>query len=317
MGTQYTLTFVNSSTLSRSFICFQEDPAIGVPDVMSLAWYTKFTHPGTTTDFEWFMNYSLIWSEQGNLKPGVKFTASDIVDADPKGIEHPNKISLQYVDDGFKFANPSNQGSKGSLTIDTEAGFPAGKASIGIGMSGSGTFAVPAIPQDHTIFTPHPQYWVAFGNYKKGTVLDITQISNKKQVIFPTNVFAMTAIYNDSGDWDIRPTSEVNAIIAEVGLLEKLGYQLSVRGNELLGISLQDGKTTTSQGKKNGVRLQGIPNQKYSESMKVTIKNLTTGTIDYQVMTTQTDVNKTLGNGEYSVTNNSGGTINYSWLEQP
>jgi len=76
--------------------------------------------------------------------------------------------------------------------------------------------------------------------------------------------------------------------------------------------SLSDGSNTTSPNKVNGVKLKGIKNVTYSG--KVTVKNKTEDKYHYQTMSDQTNVNVKLGNGDYSVSNNSGGTINYEWL---
>lgn len=221
--TNYTLTFHNSSKLSRSFLCYQKDPDLGVPGVVSLAWWAKFAHPDTQIDFEWTIDYTMLWSEMGDLRPGVHFTASQKLAADPSGKSGPNLVELDYEDGGFTFGTPSNAGTAGSLTINTGPGFAAGAASVAIGMSGSGTFAVPAAPQDHVLFTPHPEYWVAFGSFNQGDVLDITQISNSAKVVFPPNVYAMTAIYDEAGNWSIVPTKQVNAAVAYARLLPNFG----------------------------------------------------------------------------------------------
>ncbi len=206
--TQYTLRFVNNSSATRSFLCYQQDPNIGVPNVVSLAWFAKQSRPGTVVDFTWTIDYSFVWSETGVLTPGVAFIASQVVPADPKGV---NKILFDYVGGAYGFEPPTTGGNPGSLTINTAAGFPPNQAAIGIGMSGAGTFAVQAYPNDNAIFTPHPQYWVAFGNYMPGQVLDITNINNPANVAFPTNVYAMVATLNSDFSWTVQPLHAANA----------------------------------------------------------------------------------------------------------
>jgi len=82
-------------------------------------------------------------------------------------------------------------------------------------MSGSGTFVVQAQPNMNAIFTFHPEYWITFGNFKEGEVLDITQITNKAQITFPPNIYSMAAILNQDNTWTIKPTSQVNAEFLE------------------------------------------------------------------------------------------------------
>ncbi|MBR7628940.1 RhiA [Aeromonas popoffii] len=206
---EYTISFINNSTDTRSFLCYQKDPDIGVPNAVSLAWFAKTTRPNTHVDFSWKINYSFIWSETGLLKPGVRFVASERVDAD---LLNENDIIFNQDNGAYGFINLSGTGKEGSLAIHTSTGFPPNKASIGIGMSGSGTFAVQARPNDNVVFTPHPEYWVAFGNFMPGQVLDISQISNTARVKFPPNVYAMTVIIDDSFEWKVIPTSEANAL---------------------------------------------------------------------------------------------------------
>jgi hypothetical protein len=78
--------------------------------------------------------------------------------------------------------------------------------------------------------------------------------------------------------------------------------------------SLADGKKTTSSKKVDGVNLKGIRGVTYSTTSKVTVKNTTKDNIHHQVMTDQTNQDVRLERGDYSVANNSGGTIDYSWL---
>jgi hypothetical protein len=78
--------------------------------------------------------------------------------------------------------------------------------------------------------------------------------------------------------------------------------------------TLANGKNTKSTSKVDGVNLKGISGVTYSTTTKVTVKNTTKDNIHHQIMTDQTNKNVELERGDYSVTNNSGGTIEYSWL---
>lgn len=60
-------------------------------------------------------------------------------------------------------------------------------------MSGFGTSAVQAQPNMNLIFTPHPQYWIAFGSYSPGEVLDISHMNYPAQVVFPPSTYSMRA----------------------------------------------------------------------------------------------------------------------------
>ena len=76
--------------------------------------------------------------------------------------------------------------------------------------------------------------------------------------------------------------------------------------------SLTDTKTATSSEKVDGVNIKGTSTH---NTGNVSIKNKTTDTYATQAVREDTNVDDTtLGNGKYSITNNSGGTINYKWL---
>ncbi len=49
-------------------------------------------------------------------------------------------------------------------------------------MAGSGTFAVQAQPNMTAVFTPHPNYWVIFGNFENGDVMDIQDVTQAVEV---------------------------------------------------------------------------------------------------------------------------------------
>lgn len=212
MADQYTLTFVNNSKNDWTFCCYQTDPQIGPKDARSLAWYTKVVAAGSEVDFEWTIDYSFVWSEMGEVIPGVIFKASQKV---PAGLKEKNAINFTRVNNSaFKFVDQTTDpNSSGSLVIHQDDKIPHDTAAVGIGMSGAGTFAVPAQPSIDVTFSPHPTYWVTFGDYVKGEVLDTQQMTKKAEVPYGVNVFTMYAILGADNKWTIKSTPQVNAAI--------------------------------------------------------------------------------------------------------
>lgn len=204
----YQLYFVNNSTMSGNACVYQQDPN-RMPNVMSLAWFTKAANPNTTLMFNWDIQYNFVWSQTGMLVPGVVFFASEKVNAD---LSQQNKIGFSYQNNAFTFQKPPVQGPQaGTIFIEQDGTIPANTASVGIGMSGAGTFAVQAQPNVLATFTPHPEYWITFGNYQQGEVMDIGTITQKAQISFPPNVYVMTATLNADNTWKVTqgmPTSE-------------------------------------------------------------------------------------------------------------
>lgn len=208
MGVQYTINAINSSTDAGDFCLFQSDPNVNDPMVLSLAWYRHTVVPQMMTKFTWTIDYSFVWSETGQLVPGVIFDASQMFPAD---LSTTNQVTLTSSGGGFEFINQTAGPGAGQLYILQDASIPLFAGSVGIGMSGAGTFAVPSRPNMTLVFSPQPKYWITFGNYTRGQVLDITTISQKAEIAFPINVFSMTATFGADEQWTIRSTAETNA----------------------------------------------------------------------------------------------------------
>lgn len=206
MSVKYELKVINNSSNSGDICVYQTPPDTTVTDVMSLAWFSEYAYPTTTVIFDWSLNYQFMWDETGNLKPGVVFDASQIWDAD---LTTQNMVTLHY-DKAYTFKNLTmNPQSAGSLVVMQDYSIPLKMASVGVGMSGAGAFAFQAQPNTTLIFTPHPIYWVTFGKYDKGQILDTTQITNRAELAFPPNVYSMTAILNPDNTWTVGPTGTV------------------------------------------------------------------------------------------------------------
>jgi rhizosphere induced protein len=212
MATQYSLIFVNNSTQTGSACVYQQDPDTTDPNVMSLAWFAKAAAPTTTLQFDWTVDYSFVWSETGTLKPGVMFTASQNLPAD---LSTSNQVQFTTAGGAYTFQNQSQGGQAGTLYVLEDNTIPPNQASVGIGMSGSGTFAVQAQPNITAEFTPHPEYWITFGNYTAGEVLDVTTITASANIAFPANTYSMTATLGSNNTWTVQSTADVNAAFVE------------------------------------------------------------------------------------------------------
>ncbi len=201
----YTIHFVNNSSIIGSFCVFQQDPDMSFANVFTLAWFSKFANPGTKVSFSWTLDYCFFWDDSGELTPGMTFDDSEILEA---GLTENNTVTLTKSDGGYLFVDQKTANEAGSLTILTDTTIPANQASVGIGMSDAGTFAVQAQANMNYTFTPHPEYWVTFGNFAEGEILDTTELLNKAQVIFPANIYAMNVTLNPDASWTIVQTPD-------------------------------------------------------------------------------------------------------------
>ncbi len=229
---QYSLTVSNQSHDRRTIAVYQTQPDLQVPNVFSLAWFVKYTFPGSQVVFTWTVDYNFVWAP-GKLQPGVVFTASQILDAELDGL---NTIVLRYgaddddvkrtwsrkelrreieaviegqaAHDFFIFEPPTASGGKTSLYMNADASVPDPRknpdkvASFGIGMSGHGTFVCQAEANMKTEYSPHTKYWVVFGNFVQGQVLNTQQIyGNSKEIRFESGEFSQTATLNNRNEW--------------------------------------------------------------------------------------------------------------------
>ncbi|MGE5672447.1 MAG: hypothetical protein ACM3XM_00985 [Mycobacterium leprae] len=188
---KYELQVVNNSTNAMSVCVYQTMPEdVTIPGIMSTAWFAKRLYPTTHARFDWSLNYQFLWDETGELLPGISFDADQAWDAD---LTSNNMVTLHCDEDGaYTFQDlTTNSRSLGSLVVLQDGSIPLKEASVGIGMGNSPAYVFQAQPNMSLVFTPHPLYWVTFGDYRQGQVLDTTQITNKIQVAFPPNVYTM------------------------------------------------------------------------------------------------------------------------------
>lgn len=202
METKLSLTVQNNSKNYGNICVFQTMPE--QPDnMLSLAWFSKAVHPDTTVEFDWTTQYNFVWSDQGELKPGVKFMASQVLDADPSDV---TKNSTGFIKeyDAYRFEETTNAAKEGTLGIYTNQSVPHGEASVGIGMSGNGTFAVTATPNYNFTFKPHPRYWVAFGTYQVGEVMDIESMTNIAEIVYDPDVYDKLVTLKVDNTWSVK-----------------------------------------------------------------------------------------------------------------
>jgi hypothetical protein len=212
-GQQYTLRAINNSTKPGSMCVFQPYPDPGVASATPLAWLSKWTIQGMTVLYQWTVDYNFVWGETGPLVPGVIFDASQILNAD---LQNTNKVTFTHAGGTYEFINQTKGPQPGTLYVTEDITIPRNEqASVGIGMSGFGTFIVQAEPNINLAFMPFPQYFIAFGDFQQGEALDLATIKNSAMVPFPKNVFSMTAILNPNNSWTITPTASANDALTE------------------------------------------------------------------------------------------------------
>ncbi len=212
--TTYTLNVVNNAKEDWDIFTFQKNPtsSLNSPKLSSLAWFTKYAASSSKVTFQWDLSYNLMWSEQGALVPGVRFQANQSFPADPfaTGSANAGKAGRQATltydaeNDYFRFTDgPTVPGSTaGTLYVACDGTVPNGRASVGIGMSNAGTFAMPALTNITAGFTPEPTYFVAAAvEMQVGQVLE-DEVSNAVELEF-AEVTTLTATFNANHTWTV------------------------------------------------------------------------------------------------------------------
>ncbi|SCG73189.1 hypothetical protein [Micromonospora rifamycinica] len=203
----YSITILNNSALDdMNAILFQEMPVLP-SDAVTLAWMSKMCHPSTTVEYQWSIDYNFVWGQVGTLVPGTQFVAGQTLSAD---LTQNNLVTLSYVGGGFEFGPTSSSGKNGSLIIKEDGTVPGAgdqdQGSVGIGMSGAGTFVVPTLTNAGVEFDPKPTYWVAFGSFESSEVMDVSELTTPAQVLYPAGMTSAKAVFDGKG-WTISYSS--------------------------------------------------------------------------------------------------------------
>lgn len=202
-GSAYTLECINQSPVPWYFFMYQQMPEQS--NVFSLAWLASpfKIAPGARISFRWSLDYNFLWAATGALQPGVIASASQTKPCDPGGAN----LTTFSVDDNTPNISDAIQGGQaGSLAIQTAANVPYMTYATGIGMSGSGTFLMQAMPNMMQVYTPRPAFRIAAASQiQTGQVLS-QAIPGNAEVDFPPNIYKMYATLNDQQKWTISQT---------------------------------------------------------------------------------------------------------------
>jgi hypothetical protein len=202
---KYSLLVKNSSPNSGSICVYTTSPDTQQiqQDLRSLAWVTKPAHPNGQVRFTWDLKFSFAWAESGVLVPGVSFEAGEIIDADHAD-DGKNRTYLDRQNGAYLFGDPSlaTPPSKGALAITTSKAIPSNLASVGVGINGKTALAVNATPNYQFTFIPKIQYWLAFGSFREGVVLDLnSMVRNICEIKFPAGVYGLQVTLQEDNTW--------------------------------------------------------------------------------------------------------------------
>ncbi|MBD2757147.1 hypothetical protein [Spirosoma validum] len=203
----YSITFINQlpPPNSGSFALFAGQN--------SLVWWAKFMNSGIghQIPFRWQPEPCFVWGGPGELQGGDVFVPQQIVPAD---LTDQNQITLTYLNKTFNFIDQKPGSQPGSLFVSADGSIPSAVGSVGIGLAQRATFIVTAQPFMQYRFTPHLDYWCAFGDYRTGQMIDWEQVANKAQIHFGVNLYDLYAILTKDNTWLFKTNDEVNQLLS-------------------------------------------------------------------------------------------------------
>lgn len=195
----YSLDVMHNGTTCGDFCIYQVNDNQD-EDIRSLVWFKKTAHPHTQLHFEWNLKYGIVWSETGVLEAGIVFRASEVKAADPRDITS-NSVGFAMDKNSYHFVSTNNPTSQGKMGIECASTIPAGRVSIGIAMSNRPAFARVAHPSLKYTFSPHPKYFIAFGDFEEGEVLDLNRMTHKYEIDFKVNQYERSIELRSNNTW--------------------------------------------------------------------------------------------------------------------
>ncbi|MCY4046382.1 MAG: hypothetical protein OXE99_15070 [Cellvibrionales bacterium] len=198
MSTQYTLTVKNNSSQSGSFCIFQEAPDTNQIELVTLAWLAKQAHPTTQLTFDWKVDYNFLWTNATALEAGTQVKANQTWDAN---LQTQNSVVLNKKNGAYTFEDLDQGEYEGTLYINQAQRVESRGVSVGIGMSGKGAFVVPSQPNMQLMMRPKPTYWIVFGDYKEGAVLDIGKVSQEAYKLEYKGVTDLAVEFTAKNNW--------------------------------------------------------------------------------------------------------------------
>lgn len=200
---QLELWFGNQSSAGGKVCVYQPtgNATFNGTELDQLAWMVTGANPDVWVRFLWTVDYDFVWIDQGPTR------SLQVERADLQGANQTTLSSNQY---GFSFSNAVAGTPAGTVLIGEDGSVPVQNNVVaGIGMSGAGTLATPAKPNQNLAFTPVAEaslsYRITFGQYSfdVGDVITPTTLNPSATVSFASGVTVVTATLDASNTWHV------------------------------------------------------------------------------------------------------------------
>lgn len=192
----FSVQVVNDSNDDGDVCIFRTNGSEGAANLV--AFLAHRVAPGDDYQFTWQEQYTFIGAETGVLKPGVSVFPRYTAGGDPNAAN-----ATSFTTRGF--GTPQREALPGgTLAISIPSALPLQRYSIGMGMQGAPFVVAQAMPEMKYVFLVQLPYWIVFGKFKQGTVLDPGQLANAALLPFTANNPAVRATRTSSGEWIVE-----------------------------------------------------------------------------------------------------------------
>jgi hypothetical protein len=153
--------------------------------------------PNSSIKFSWTVDWGFSWADVGELQPGIHYEASNHVSTTPS----TNQITLTY-NGAYDFTSQQAGADQTRLYVREDGSIPVqASGSVGVTMSGSTVYATQARPNTNLTFSPHPSYFLAYGDYVEGDVIDVSTVNNPLELVYQTGIYSLKTTLNPDDSW--------------------------------------------------------------------------------------------------------------------
>jgi hypothetical protein len=195
----YSLTFTNNSANAGCVCIFQQFPE-QYGNFYPLAWMANQSYLGHSCTFKWNTDLCFVWGKTGVVTPGSTFKASQLVSAN---VTTGNYIVFDNNKGQYAFSGLSAQGQPGALAIMQQSSVQPYDAAVGYGMSGYPAIIMSAMPNMTYCMMPNANFWIAFGNFPAGTILDPSKLKIATELPMPSGGGSLTVSLEHDNSWII------------------------------------------------------------------------------------------------------------------
>lgn len=195
----YSLNIENKGTFYGEIVIYQKQKNLEQKGSNSVAWMTRTINPGTEATFSWEEIYNFVWGESQNLKTGVIFNENQMIEGSPR---IGNKVEFTQNEYGYTFHQSTAPKDIGKLIIEESELIESRKSSVGIGMCGLGTLIWDAEPSTTLKIEAKFEYWLTYGAFQEGEVLDLKEILDKSiKLEYPPHKYNATVAIMADNSW--------------------------------------------------------------------------------------------------------------------